>query len=210
MIILSSAYLAPIQYYAHIYADDDIVEDRGENFLKQTYRNRCYIATSQGALALTLPIVHETVSHIPVGEIRLSDHGNWRRTHWNALQTAYDNSPYFMYYADDFYRIYQRSYEYLVDFNEAFEKLILDILMISCTPKVTYTYIVPPFNKAIDLREIISPKVSLERDPYFIQTPYYQIFAPKTGFLPNLSIVDLLFNLGPESRIVLRNSLKIR
>ena len=78
VIILSSAYLAPIQYYAHLYAADHALVDLGEHYVKQTYRNRCYIATPSGAQPLTLPVVRDGVGHTPMGEVRLSDHGDWR------------------------------------------------------------------------------------------------------------------------------------
>lgn len=210
MPILSSAYMAPVQYYAHLYAcEGNAVEDRGEHFVKQTYRNRCLIATPDGPLTLTVPVVRDNATRTPMHQIQLSDHGNWRHLHWNALQSAYDNSPYFMYYADELREVFERPFAHLVDFNEAIENLFLDFLSIPHHIKVSRGYISSPPPHTLDLRQSISPKAAAGVDPYFRPVPYYQVFRERTGFLPNLSIADLLFNLGPESRQILRESIKL-
>lgn len=208
MIILSSAYLAPVQYYAHIYAADRVVEDRHEHYVKQTYRNRCYIATPDGPLALTIPVVREGVAHTAMRDIRISDHGNWRRLHWTALTSAYEGSPYFEYYADDFRPVYERKYSFLVDFNEALERVVLELLSLGTPVELAPGYVSHLEPGDTDLRGVISPKSLPEADGRFVPVSYYQVFAERTGFLPNLSMVDLLFNLGPESRMVLKRSLR--
>lgn len=208
MLLLSTAYLAPIQYYAHLYTAHEAIEDRGEHYVKQTYRNRCYIATPTGAQPLTLPIVRDGAVHTAVRDIRLSDHGKWQHLHWTAITSAYESSPYFEYYADDFHPFYERSYEFLVDFNAELQILVLDLLQltpqISTSPDYIRTLDLP---EATDLRTLISPKRQLNDDTSFHAQTYYQVFQQRTGFLPNLSIVDLLFNLGPESRLILKQSL---
>ncbi len=209
MIITSSLYLPPIQYFAHLYADPVAIEDQGEHFIKQTYRNRCYIATPQGPQALTIPVVREgNGGHTPMRDVRISSHGNWRHLHWNALVSAYESSPYFEYYADDFRQLYDRPYERLVCFNTDLRTLILDLLQLTpqITPSPDYVSTLPTTD-CRDLRTIISPKTTPESDQAFHPRAYYQVFRERTGFLPNLSIVDLLFNLGPESRLILKHSL---
>lgn len=207
MIILSSAYLAPIQYYAHLYAADHALVDLGEHYVKQTYRNRCYIATPSGAQPLTLPVVRDGVGRTPMGEVRLSDHGDWRHLHWNALASAYEGSPYFEYYADDFRPLYEHPFEYLADFNAALHNVVLSLLSLTPSVEVSRDYVAEVPAGAADLRNSVSPKVPIEHDVQFRVQPYYQVFKERTGFLPNLSIVDLLFNMGPESRMVLKQSL---
>ena len=208
-IITATAYLAPVQLYAHLYAADAAIEDRHEHFLKQTYRNRCYIATPTGPQPLTIPVVRDGASHIATRDVRISDHGNWRHLHWTALASAYESSPYFEYYVDDFRPLYEHPFHFLVDFNEALQHTVLDLLSLPRTVSQASAYIdaasLPA--DAVDLRTIVSPKQPLEADAAFRPVPYYQVFADRTGFLPNLSIVDLLFNLGPESRVVLRQSM---
>lgn len=207
MLLLSSAYLAPVQYYAHLYATEHITEDRGEHYQKQTYRNRCYIATPTGMQPLTLPVVRNGATHTATRDIRLSDHGNWQHLHWTALVSAYDNSPYFEYYADDFRPLYEQKYDFLVDFNEVLEQTVLQLLSLDKTIAISNEY-VDATPEMHDLRNLISPKASAQADPAFIAQPYYQVFEQRTGFLPNLSIVDLLFNMGPESRMILKRSIK--
>ncbi len=210
-LIIPTAYLGPVQLYAHIYAADRIVEDRHEHFLKQTYRNRCYIASPTGPLALTVPIVRDNASHTPVRDIRLSDHGNWRHQHFTALVSAYENSPYFFYYADDFAALYEKPFTFLADFNEAFHQTILQLLALDCPMEQSAAYVETTRfgdERVTDLRSVLSPKQPLAADPAFSPEPYWQVFQQHTGFLPNLTIIDLLSSMGPESRMVLKRSLR--
>ena len=210
LLIIPTTYLGPIQLYAYIYKYHHIVEDRHEHFVKQTYRNRCYIATPTGAQALTIPVVREGASHTTTEHVRISNHGNWKHLHWNAITSAYESSPYFEYYMDDFLEVFNRPYEYLTDFNEALRNLVLSLLSLETPVNSSLEYI----NTATlempytDLRPLLSPKVDLSIDSDFSSTPYYQVFTERAGFIPNLSIIDLLFNLGPESRMVLKDCLK--
>ena len=203
-ILLSTAYMAPVQAYARMYKADSVREERCETFLKQTYRNRCLIMTANGPLALTVPIVH-CGGNVPVSEVRISQQGNWQKLHWNALVSAYERSPFFEYYADDFLPFYKEKWELLTDFNAALRDTVLRLLDISVEVKPTVEY-VRDF-QGEDCRMLISPKSKLENDRRFHPRPYYQVFAHKFGFVPGLSIADLLFNMGPESRLILRDSL---
>lgn len=208
MLLTSSSYLAPVQVYAHLYAATEIVEDRYEHFVKQTYRNRCYIASANGPQALTIPVERNGRSHTAMRDIRISDHGNWRHLHWTAIRSAYDSSPYFFYYADDFAPLYERRFDFLVDFNEALQHLVLSLLSLEAKrPRLSDAYIEQPRPEDIDLR-FAGPKAPAEADPHFHAEPYYQVFGERLGFLPNLSIIDLLFNHGPESRLIILKCLK--
>ena len=206
-VLLTSAYLAPVQYYSKLYAAPRIIEERFDHYVKQTYRNRCIIAGPNGTQALTLPIEHTEVLKPCTRDIRLSDHGNWRHLHWNALLSSYDKSPYFEYYADDFRPFFEKKYDYLVDFNEGLRETVCDLLDLHPLVETTTAYAEAEAYHADDFRESIRPKVDFQQDMTFRAVPYYQVFAQKHGFLPNLSILDLLFNMGPESRLVLRDSI---
>ncbi len=204
--LLSSLYLGPVQYYSKLYACDVVIEDRGEHFEKQSFRNRMCIAAADGPLELTIPIVRDGRMRQPMREVRISDHGRWQHLHWTALVSAYENSPYFEYYADDFRPFYEKPFHYLVDFNAGLQQTVCDLLQISPKREVAdhYIDIVPP--DCVDYRTLIHPKRSWTEDPHFRPAPYYQVFQDRLGFLPNLSIVDLLFTMGPEARLILRAS----
>ena len=184
-IYLSSAYLAPVEYYAKLVAYDKIFIEQHDHYVKQTYRNRCTIAA----------------------DIRISDHGNWRHLHWNALSSAYNHTPFFEYYRDDFQPFYEKKYEFLVDFNEELCHLVCSLIDIQPDMERTTSFQSSFAPNEDDFRERIHPKKNYkEEDPDFIVRPYYQVFQERLGFLPNLSIVDLLFNMGPESLLVLQKS----
>lgn len=201
--ILSTAYLGPVQQYAKMLQYGEILLETQENFQKQTYRNRCIIAAANGPLALSIPIVKPDTLKCLTQDIRISDHGNWRKLHWHALVSAYRMSPFFEYYEEDFAPFYEKKYEFLIDYNESLRETICRLM--DFEPQIIRTTAYTPVTEH-DFRESISPKHQTD-DPEFRPQPYYQVFQEKFGFLPNLSIVDLLFNMGPESILVLQKSI---
>lgn len=201
---LSSAYLPPVQYFCKLYAFESVIIEVTENYLKQTYRNRCTIATANGTQALSIPIEKPKTEKCLTKEIRISNHGRWRHLHWHALLSAYGMSPFFEYYQDDFAPFYERRFDFLFDFNEQLMLLICNLLDIH--PQISYTSHYHPHVEN-DFREQIRPKHTVADDT-FSPKPYHQVFHEKQGFLPNLSIVDLLFNMGPESLLILRDSVR--
>ena len=198
---LSSTYLGPVQQYCKMYQYPEVRIEAAENYLKQTYRNRCLIAAANGPLSLSIPIVKPDTLKCLTKDIRISDHGNWRHLHWNAISSAYNSSPFFEYYEDDFAPFYEKKYDFLFDFNEELRQMVCNLLDIH--PHVVFT---TDFETEVenDFRGI-SPKRELG-DPAFFPKPYYQVFQDKHGFIPNLSIIDLLFNTGNEGILVVRDS----
>ena len=199
-VLLSTTYFGPIQWYQKLYRAEEVFIERCESFQKQTYRNRCIIATTNGPQSLTVPI--ERGQSDQIRSLRISDHGNWRHLHWNALKSAYGESPFFDYYQDDIRPFFEQRWDYLFDFNEAIREKMCELLDIQ--PKVVPTelFLSPAEIKentfGTDYREAIRPKHP-EPDPDFTPKRYYQVYEQKHGFLPNLSVLDLLFNMGPES-----------
>lgn len=202
-VYLSTAYLAPIQYYCKLFQYEQVYIESAENYIKQSYRNRCTIAAANGPLSLSVPIIKPDTLKCPTQDIRISDHGNWRHLHWNALLSAYNMSPFFEYYEEDFAPFYEKHFTFLMDFNEALQEMILQL--IDLHPSIERTTSYQP-DVANDFREAIRPRQPLADDS-FAPKSYYQVFQEKQGFLPNLSIVDLLFNMGPESILVLKDSI---
>ena len=203
---LSSAYLPPVEYFSKLLHYDRIIIEQFDHYMKQTYRNRCIIAGPGEEIALTVPIIKPDDNKCPFKDIRISDHGNWRHLHWNAIESAYNSTPFFEYYKDDFRPFYEQKYEFLADFNEALCRLICNLIDIHPNVERSTTYLEKE-EGAADFREIIHPKKNFkEADPEFHAEPYYQVFDAKFGFRPNLSIIDLLFNMGPESILVLQRT----
>ncbi len=194
-------YLAPIPLYTQLYNCDRLVINSEEPFVKQTFRNRAVIATENGTQNLTIPVIHNG-GRIAMRDVRISEHGNWRHQHWNALVSAYRKSPFFDYYADDFAHFYEERDGFLMDFNLRLHNVICELLGLEREVEIIKE------NKnnttdIIDLQRIAEPKALTSIENHTAQ-PYYQVFSQRNGFIPNLSIVDLLFNMGPEGLLILR------
>ena len=217
--LLSSTYFGPIQWYQKLNRYDECLIERHESFIKQTYRNRMLIPTTNGPLALTIPTNHNT--SLAMKDIRISDHANWRHVHWNALLSAYGESPFFEYYQDDIRPFYEKKYEFLFDFNMEITEKMIELLDIRPKISITNEYFLSEERKVKseerkvkseefnsftkhkvesikDFREAIRPKKPLP-DAEFESKRYYQVYEQKFGFQPNMSIQDLLFNEGNEA-----------
>ena len=193
--LLSSAYFAPVQWYQKVNRYDECRIERYDHFQKQTYRNRCVIATTQGLQALTVPVEKAETPKQLMRDVRISTHGKWQQEHWNALLSAYGESPFYDYYIDDLRPFFFQQWDYLFDFNLAIAETMCSLLDIQRCLIPTDDY--DP-DAEHDFRMAINPKHPLPDDAFQPQ-PYYQVYRDKHGFLPNLSILDLLFNMGPES-----------
>ena len=223
--LLSTTYFGPVQWYQKLNRHRCIIEQH-DNFVKQTYRNRCVIASANGPQTLTVPIERYDGMKCAMRDIRISDHGNWRHLHWQALVSAYGETPFFEYYADDIRPFFEEHrWKYLLDFNLDITHTLCSLLDVRPDLTLSDHYIdadeticgsgsldgaVESLGGAaeslgsssacslfVDYRDAIRPKHPLP-DAEFEARPYYQVRAQRHGFLPNLSVLDLLFNEGPE------------
>ena len=195
--ILSAAYFGPVQWYQKLNRYDRCLIECHDHYIKQTYRNRCTIATTQGMQTLSVPIERYDGLKCAMRDIRVSDHGNWRHLHWKALMAAYGESPFFEYYADDIRPFFEKRWKFLFDFNMEITFKMCELIDIRPTISTTDTYVADTAGMH-DFRDAIRPKHPLP-DEQFVPTPYYQVYRQKHGFLPNLSVLDLLFNEGNEA-----------
>ncbi len=167
-----------------------------ETFPKQTFRNRTTIATGNGLMMLNVPVSRPLGNHTTTAEMVVSYHEPWNIRHWRAIASAYNAAPYFLYYKDELEEILMQRYEHLLQLNEALLNYLLKRLKITCQLEYTQSFIKEAASY-IDLRESLTAK---KDDPSITYPHYSQVFEGRHGFLPNLSVIDLLFNLGPEAK----------
>ncbi|SRR5574344_592992 len=193
--ILGSTYFGPVQWYQKLNRYEHCYIEQCDSFLKQTYRNRCIISTTAGTQALTVPMEHGVRL---MKDIRISDHGNWRHLHWQALVSAYGESPFFEYYADDLHPFFEKKWEFLIDYEMEIVSKICELIDIRPNISLTNDFTLEYSDGTDDFRQKIVPK-KLITDESFQPKEYYQVYKEKYGFQANLSILDLLFNEGNES-----------
>lgn len=191
-----SSYFAPVSHYAAMLREGSVVVEQFDHYVKQTLRNRQCIVGPNGVQTLSIPVQKPDTPKAYMRDIRISDHGNWRHLHWNALVASYGKSPFFEYYADDIRPFYESGKTpFLVDFNEEILRTMLRLLDM----------------EEVDVRRTDSYQgqaagaSSIDKPVEVKTVPYYQVFQARHGFTADLSILDLLFNMGPESLIVLHN-----
>lgn len=199
--IVIPAYSGNVQYYSILSHFSEVYLEQYSHYIKQTYRNRCQILTANGVMNLTIPVDKISGEKMLDKDVRISN-TDWQRVHWGAIESAYNNSPFFLYYSDDIRPMYEKRYEFLLDFNLELQEVLLSLLGLDVQLKLTEHYIE---SSEIDFREKLSPKYKGETQN-FNPKPYYQVFKEKFGFVENLSIYDLLFNMGNESILVLKDS----
>lgn len=196
-VLLSIAYLPPISWMAVALQNGKIALEIHETYPKQTFRNRCNIATASGILSLTIPVNRINGNHTKTCDIHIDNSKNWQLLHWRSIVTAYNKSPYFLFYRDLLEPLFFRKQELLVDFNSELLNVVLKALKIKTIEILPTTeYKIKP--DSIDLRSSFHPKYPL-LDISCRLPRYMQAFEEYHGYLPDLSIIDLLFNLGPDA-----------
>jgi len=209
LIILPLAYLGPVQYFSKFLLEKKVLIEQYDNYSKQTYRNRCIILGANGPVILSIPVKRKRGGKSLVKDIRIDYDTDWRRLHWRGITSAYNSSPFFEYYKDNYEPFYIRKFSYLTDLCLDMTLVTLKALKIDECSEMSEKYISPADDfLCYDYRELIHPKKSYTNDRYFDPPEYRQVFSEKISFTPNLSILDLLFNLGPESEGYLRKCIK--
>jgi len=196
-VLLHPAYFGPISQWAAYTKAEEVIFENEDNYQKQTYRNRMYIYDANGKLTLNIPIKHSaalglnTRGHQKYKDIQIENDFDWQKQHWRAFKASYQTSPFFEFYEDELYPIYHKEFKYLMDLNYQCMEFVADCLQIDFNFEKSSEYILEPKNQ-INHRGLINAKSSSG----FKNTPYMQVFDSKGGFLPNLCILDLIFNEG--------------
>ena len=201
--IVPLTYAGPIHYFVFLAKYDQVYLEKKEHFIKQSYRNRCSIVGAQGELVLTIPSHRKSRERTLYDLVTISNETLWQALHWKSICTAYRSSPYFEFYEPYFEKLYLKSYDNLYDFNLDLLKLIMNKLGLS-----TELIFTDEFHKSYpfpDLRPFSAPKNKIILD----LPRYIQVFEQNTGFVPDLSIYDLLFNEGPAAKSYLINAAKL-
>ncbi len=201
--LLSSSYFGTVQTYSHIINSDEIVIEQHDHYTRQTYRNRTTIMAANGSMNLVIPIVKPT-GKTKTKDVVISYDTNWQKNHWRSMISAYNNSPFFEYYKDELFPIYHKHWKYLIDFNNKTMESVFDMIEISISVNYSEKYIDAVQEGYTDLRNITHPKNDFRKfDPDFSPVTYRQVFSETMEFVPNLSIIDLIFNKGPEATNIL-------
>lgn len=198
--LLSTAYLPPVEYFFAIAQSRKVLIEQYENYCKQSYRNRCNIYSAAGKEALSIPVVKDAGGNRPIRDIRIDYSDSWLQKHERALSAAYNSSPFYLYYKDDILRILDRKETFLFDLNLRLLEALLEMVGLRADIGLTDHYH-DADTLETDLRSRINPK-SKEPDllaEYKKEKTYYQVFSEKSGFIPNLSILDLLSAEGPNA-----------
>jgi len=205
--LLSTAYFAPISYYSKLLDDDStVIIEKHENYSRQSYRNRCTICTANGLLDLVVPVVKPDKAKILITEVEIAYDTLWQKQHFKSIESAYRRSPFYEFYIDDLMIFFNQRHRYLYQFNMQIMSVVCDLIKIPLRVQESTQFRKTVGEDIIDLRNIIHPKT--EQQHTCNQQRYTQVFCDKWGFKPNLSILDLLFNAGTESKKILINSIK--
>ena len=203
-LLLPTSYLPPVSWMAVALKYQNVLIEWHETYPKQTFRNRCNIATANGILNLSIPVIKVNGNHTQTCDILIDNSKNWQQLHWRSIITAYNKSPYFLYYRDMIEPLYHKKHKNLVTLNQVFFITLLSTLNITTIKTAnTEEYIFEP--EGIDLRNSFNPKQQPYQNVTKALPRYMQVFEEIHGFTPDLSIIDLLFNLGPDASAYLSN-----
>jgi hypothetical protein len=199
MALLYPTYLPNIASYIVMAQSGACVFEICDSYQKQTYRNRCYIYGANGKLSLNIPVHYTQKNRQSTKEIQIENSSKWQSTHWKSIESAYKTSPFFEFYEDELKILFENPQEFLLDFN--FECIAVINSCIGFEPVITYTEQFCKTNLESDYRFMVNAR----KESKIETNPYIQVFQEKHGLIMNLSILDLLFNEGPNTLNYLKN-----
>lgn len=194
-------YLPNIHYFSKLLAFESILLNDLEGFERQSYRNRCYIAGANGRLALIIPVQNRGNGQL-TKHVKIDNSSGWQRIHWQSIRSAYGKAPYFEYYAGSLQPHFTRPCNYLFEFNYDLMHTLIKLMGIEVEIRLASSQ--PDAAQSVPGAEFIHPKKDYTQDTSFHPQRYIQTFEERLGFIPNLSIIDTLFNLGPGTVAYLR------
>jgi hypothetical protein len=198
-------YLPSIAYFSALYLAEKIIIEKHEHFIKQSYRNRCHILTAQGVERLVIPLTSKH-GKVFITDVRIDYSQKWLNNHWRTIESAYRNAPFFEFYADDIRTALFKHHNFLYDLNFELLTICLKWLKLDVTLQESMAYVKTPEDGVIDMRNVIHAKNPEHQVNYFQPVSYTQVFGNK--FAEGLSLIDLMFCEGPNSRKVVTSSAK--
>jgi hypothetical protein len=200
--LIELQYLPPVSYFTALSKFSEIVVEKHEHYEKQTYRNRCYINTSQGSETLIVPLTSKS-GKVKITDVKIDYTQKWLNNHWRALQSAYGNAPFYEYFSEDLHAVLFKKIEHLYDLNYQLLTLCLKWMKWNLPIRESLAYEKSPVS-VVDLRSVINPKKPEGMAQFYRPAVYYQVFGSK--FVENLSLIDLIFCEGPGARVIIQAS----
>jgi len=201
--LIDLQYLPTLEYFSVLLSSERVVIEKHEHYVKQSFRNRCIINTSNGILKLVIPVTakHNKAS---ISEVKIDHRSKWQSLHWRAIRSAYGKAPFFDHYGPALEKIIFKRHDFLFDLNFELLSFCLQSARLDVKLSETSAYVKVSEKGITDLRSAINPKISYTMRSFFSPVPYVQVFGNK--FVTNLSFIDLLFCEGPNARQILLSS----
>jgi hypothetical protein len=193
-IVIHPTYFPNIAHFIAFVKADEVTFEVDDNYQKQTYRNRSYIYAANGKLLLNIPIIHTQKNRQKYRDVKIANVSKWQELHWKSLESAYRTSPFFEFYEDELKPLFTTKAKFLMDFNFKCFDTICDCLQLDLNTTKTHKF-EKEISDKLDYRKLVNAK----KEQLFEFDKYTQVFSNKHGFISNLSILDLLFNEGPNA-----------
>ncbi len=206
-LVIDLHFLPCIEYFCALISHDKVLLESDESYVKGSYRNKSFIVTSNGKQRLSIPLKRGKHQQKNIQAVEISDSEDWRRQQWKSIKTAYENAPYWEDYSDELYALLTYSSATLWEYNLNLLKGLIDILQIDCEIVFTKEYVKEHMGR-LDLRQSLLPKNETWILPDIRLVKYGQVFEDRQDFIPNASIIDLLFCKGPETILVLERMME--